>query len=99
MQTDAPNFRGTYPLAGERIGPAWRAAWTRLSESQWTCGGDIVAEVAPGVGIADATVANLLRQARQAGILAVEHRVPPGRKARASYYRVNPGAWGGKGAS
>lgn len=71
MKTDAPNFRGTYPLAGEKIGPAWRAAWAQLSRTSWVDGTSLAGEVGPPLELAPETVVNLLRQARQAGLLEV----------------------------
>lgn len=70
----APDFRGTYPSAGERIGPAWQAAWEDLADRQWVKGTDFAWKLAERVGLAPATIRGLLRQAAAASVLEVELR-------------------------
>lgn len=89
MRTEAPNIRGTYPLAGERIGPAWRAAWAELTTDTWTDGSSLAARVGPAHGIGAETVVNLLRQARAAGLLEVTQRRGHGRSRDSGHYRVS----------
>lgn len=84
MKNAAPNIRGNYPLAGERVGPAWRACWSLLSRTTWTDGTTLAGEVGPPNGLAPETVVNLLRQARQAGLLEVR-MVRVGSRQRGEY--------------
>lgn len=66
---DAPNIRGTYPLAGERIGPAWRAAWSFMANGSWVYAARVVAEMTSAAAIERKTAENLLRQAAHAGLI------------------------------
>lgn len=88
MKTDAPNISGTYPLAGERIGPAWREVWAMLSRTAWVDGADLAYSLAPRYGLQPKTVKGLLNQARTAGLLDVRLRRNPGRKRATAQYRV-----------
>lgn len=85
MQTDAPNIRGSYPLAGEKIGPAWQDAWATLTQDGWQDGSSLAASIAARHGIQAETVKNLLRQARAAGLLESQIRARSGGKASAHY--------------
>lgn len=89
MDTEAPNFNGNYPLAGERIGPAWREMWKMLDQITWLNAGDIAAVVAPKHDIKPMTVKNILRQARESGVLDQSLRVPAGRRRESAHYRVS----------
>lgn len=64
-----PQIRGNYPLAGDRIGPAWRRIWRELGDGQPRLAADFARDIAPVVGLAPNTVVNLLRQAAQEGLL------------------------------
>lgn len=86
MKTEAPNFSRNYPLAGDRIGPAWRELWSRLSESRWDAGVDLAAGLSERYDVTRPTVLGLLSKARAAGILDVEYR--PHRSRVAAFYRV-----------
>ena len=88
MKSEAPNFNGSYPLAGERIGPAWRDLWTLLADDQWQCGTDLASAVGSTHNLAEATVKNLLRSAARAGLLETTLAVPAGRTREAAHYRV-----------
>jgi hypothetical protein len=88
MNTEAPNIAGEYPLAGERIGPAWRAAWRMLDREQWINGGDVAAAVAPRCGLQVETVKNLLSSARRAGLLEQRIQRAHGRSRASAHYRV-----------
>ena len=85
MKTEAPNIRGNYPLGGERIGPAWRALWAQLSETDWTDGTEVSREVALADGLAVETVINLLRTARREGLLEVRMKSVSGGRQRGEY--------------
>jgi GTP-sensing pleiotropic transcriptional regulator CodY len=90
MNTEAPNFKGNYPLGGERIGPAWRVMWKMLNVRDWVSGVDLARTLADRVGLDSKTVANLLRRAADAGLL---NRKPirmkrPGGMRRVVHYRV-----------
>ena len=71
-----PNIRGAYPNKGERVGPAWAAAWRflrdgipcdtvtlvrRMTQVWWPNDEPITA----------ATARNLLRQAARAGVIRI----------------------------
>ena len=86
MKTEARNFSGTYPLAGEKIGPAWLACWDRLSDQCWVAGPDVVHEVAELTGLNRLTITGLLSGARRAGQLEVSYRLLNSRKS--AFYRV-----------
>ncbi len=82
---EAPNFSGTYPGAGERLGPAWRAVWALLADGEWHRTPDL--KVASDV-VLPITIKNLLREAHRAGVL--EHRLVPHAKygSMGEYRRV-----------
>lgn len=89
METDAPNFAGRYPLAGEKIGPAWQSAWNRLSATKWIEGPEIVEHVTTLHPLTAQTIKGLLAKARRAGVLDVQYRMHPTRRRRVAYYRVS----------
>lgn len=70
---EAPNIRGSYPLGGERLAPAWRAGWALLASAPgYWFSATRVAAVMASVGdspILPTTSRNLLRQAVKAGLL------------------------------
>lgn len=74
MKSPAPNHQGSYPLAGERIGPAWRELWSRLEKGEYVCGGCLAAEVAPKFNIKPTTAFRLLWAAGEVGLLIGERR-------------------------
>lgn len=94
-QREAPNFGKTeYPGNGERIGPAWRAAWATLSDGAWH-GRDELIEVMQrmahfhsGAGIVEITALNILRRARRNGILKTRSNYRPDGGRAASDYRI-----------
>lgn len=68
----APNFRGNYPNAGERIGPAWRAAWACLLRNEGQAfQEDLTDTMIEDGGIQEATATNLLRKAVKARVLTL----------------------------
>ena len=85
-----PNFFGNYPLDGERIGPAWRAAWSRLTAdpSRWHTADELAELMVDTSGVVDKTARNLLRQARQRGLLAVRYTSAWPARGRRSSYRI-----------
>lgn len=68
---EAPNFSGAYPLAGERLAPAWRAAWDLLLDGDWHHVQVLTLRMirSGDIGIQHNTAMNLLGQATKAGIL------------------------------
>lgn len=70
--TEAPSIRGNYPLAGERIGPAWRRTWSALADGEWHKGNDVARAVREDLH--PETIMTLLRQAVRAGLLEGEKR-------------------------
>jgi hypothetical protein len=90
QQPDPPNFRSSYPLAGERIGPAWRIGWAQLlaAKQNWIKGSDLAHQMAEASNILPKSALNLLISARAAGILEVSYRKVHGRKT--SFYRIKP---------
>lgn len=83
MDTEPRNIGGNYPLAGERIGPAWRSMWKLLSP-EWQYGDDLAAIVAEETGLAVRTLRNLLRKAVNARLLETRSLGKPGLQ-RAEY--------------
>lgn len=74
-----PNFSRSYPLAGEMIGPAWRAAWRALcAEPGWLRMRFLVGQMCRASGVQDKTARNLLAGARKAGLLVVRYDGPHG---------------------
>lgn len=90
METDAPSISGNYPLAGEKIGPAWRAAWSQLSQKTWADAASLAGELAAQHGLSQKTLANLLREARKAGLLEVRYAAArrAGETHKRAEYRV-----------
>jgi GTP-sensing pleiotropic transcriptional regulator CodY len=83
--TEPKNISGAYPLAGERVGPAWRDIWAELDKG-WTDGPTLAARVAQAHGLERKTVDNLLRAGRKAGVL--ESRVEGRPGLQRAQYRV-----------
>lgn len=74
VETDeAPNIRGRYPLAGVRLGPAWRAAWRALGTGEWVEMRAMSIELGREHGLTPQAVAAVLTQATVARLL--ERRV------------------------
>jgi hypothetical protein len=84
MDTEPRNFKNSYPLGGEKIGPAWRQAWRALDVKRWTPAGD-VEQMGPAAGVLPGTMRNLLRQAVKAGQLEVRYVKAPSGQKRAEY--------------
>lgn len=63
MTNPAPDFNPGYPSTGERIGPAWRAAWLLLSDERWHSSADLRAVMMPAGPVVAGTAMNLLGQA------------------------------------
>ena len=92
-QREAPNFGpdSSYPLGGERIGPAWRAAWTALlAEPRGIPAPALKIAMCAAADIIDKTAELLLQKARKAGILEV--RYVKGRR-RVAWYRIARERW------
>lgn len=96
VKTDAPNFSktGRYPLAGERIGPAWREAWKVLASAYWTNGTELSNQIAMKSDVEAKTVKLLLWKAEKAGILDKRIKVVKGASGERGQaeYRVSV-AW------
>jgi hypothetical protein len=88
---DPPNFSRNYPLGGERIGPAWRAAWRVLASSprRWHTAGAL-AERMTAEQIEDRTARTLLAAARSADVIEVRYRVTGTPRRRRAEYRTAP---------
>ena len=64
----APAFSANgYPLAGERIGPAWVAAWCLLHQHATVSTEDLVTAMHEHHGVAPSTARSLLGMAAKAG--------------------------------
>lgn len=48
------------PHAGDRTGPAWSRVIDQLKDGQWHLWTDVVSSVAPGSGLVEKTVSNLI---------------------------------------
>lgn len=82
----APDFKGRYPSAGERIGPAWQIIWEALGDGRELT----ITEMSdlPGVEVVRATISSLMYEARKAGVVTsrtVNH--PRTKGLRLSYFR------------
>lgn len=86
---EPPNFSGQYPLAGSRIGPAWRLGWHELVAAypRWVPGPDLSARMSEA-GIQERTAKGLLQGARRARLLAVRYRKSGQHGQRRAEYRV-----------
>ena len=92
-QHEVPNFGpdSSYPLGGEQIGPAWRAAWALLlAEPCGVPGPTLVVAMCLAANIIDKTAVLLLQKARKAGILEVRYVI--GRR-RVAWYRIAREHW------
>lgn len=83
------NIGGTYPLAGARVGPAWRIAWRHLADQHphWVPRASLVATMA-STGILPETAERLLKKARKVGVLEARYRQTAGRGQRRTEYRI-----------
>lgn len=71
----APNFGGNYPMGGERLAPAWQAAWDTLGNGRYHAVEDLIDVMAIGTTpLTERTRMNLLHAARRAGLLEVRYR-------------------------
>lgn len=65
--SQAPDFKGTYPSAGQYIGPLWQRMWDYMSDGQWVTYWDLADATAADPDqdyvAARATVRNILHQA------------------------------------
>jgi hypothetical protein len=86
---EAPNIAGNYPLGGEKIGPAWRAAWHFLATThpRWMPKRDITA-VMVRTGIVEDTAESLLQQASRRRVLEVRYRKTDNRGQTRAQYRI-----------
>lgn len=87
MDTPARNFHRNYPLAGERIGPAWLALWSALHPRQWQTGRSLAEPLAPRLGVAEATLSNLLWRAEKSGHVQKRIVVDKARSRKVVQYR------------
>lgn len=81
----APQINGDYPLAGDRVGPAWRRLWRELRDGQ-PHAGLALQRLAPRLDVAPRTIAELLRQAARRGVI---EQVGGGRGRKVSYRRTD----------
>lgn len=88
MSKEPPNFEREYPLAGARIGPAWRAAWELLQDGEWHGKIEIESAMCEAGPVASITAMNLLRQARRAGLLETRRTTRPDGGCGPSDYRI-----------
>ena len=87
----APDYAPGWPSGAERLGPAWADVWACLQGAgpHWRT----VAEVADRSnvarhGLALATVANMLRLARRAGLVEVKREVCGYPLVKRALYRI-----------
>lgn len=90
MANRVPNIAGDYPLAGEKIGPAWRDTWAVLSSGKWFAGADVAQWVAARQPVDPRTVIGLMQKARKAGLLEVKilKTKRDGVKRSRAHYRI-----------
>lgn len=81
----APNFgKSNYPMGGERIGPAWQAAWDILCDGEWHNSRPVKDAMTAAGPILDLTANEVLRQSARSGL--TERRVRRG----VGYIRLRP---------
>jgi len=93
----APDWKPGQPSTFERIGPAWASVWAYLGRTSpdWRTAHEI--RLAPTVAhhdLARSTIENMLREARQAGLLQVKYRKCGDPKVKRACYRrttLSPG--------
>lgn len=87
-----PQINGNYPLAGERLGPAWRRMWRELGDGQPHVSRDFARRLAPHIGIKIDTIEELLRQAARRGVIErveIESPRAAGRRTLVAYRRTD----------
>lgn len=79
---DAPNFSGSYPLAGKLIGPAWREIWRVLHEEQGRAveRRPLAEHVARLCGVVPGTAEGLMWKAGRLGLIKVTYSMATGRR-------------------
>lgn len=85
-QETAPNFSGDYPMAGERIGPAWQRVWDRMADRKWLMTQVIARDPELRGDLQPKTMENLIRRAFRAGLLERRYAGSP----RMAFYRRKP---------
>lgn len=90
ITNNAPNFAGTYPLAAERLGPAWRETWRVLAASPrtWHRGHELAERVAPRHGLTVQAVSSLLADAARYGLLERRYVRDGNPRRRRALYRL-----------
>jgi len=90
-----PQIKGNYPLAGKRIGPAWRRIWRELGDGEVHAGRALAGWLAPLTDVAVVTIEEMLRQAASRGLIErVSVRAPQpspagGRRTLVAYRRTD----------
>jgi hypothetical protein len=87
MDTEPSNFYPNlpYPLAGERIGPAWRLMWRELSP-RWQEAQGLCQRVAQRSEVTESTLRKMLRKAASRKI--IEYRLTGHLGNQRAEYRV-----------
>lgn len=88
MESDPPNFNGSYPLAGALVGKAWALLWRNLSETEWAETPLLAESVMRHVPVRRSTIATLLHTGRRFGVLESELQWSPSRRRTTARYRV-----------
>lgn len=83
------NYDGAYPLAGARIGPAWREMWATMCRKG--CLPADFEDVRIRHDLAPSTIRGMLRRGAAAGVLSVTYRRERvnGRMRNRAYFRVS----------
>lgn len=81
--SQAPNYDGEWPRAGERIGPTWQAIWDDLENGKWKTGKQLAHK--HNVLVVPDTVFHILKKAYDAGVLERATRAKPN-NPKLTYY-------------
>lgn len=77
-------------MGGTLIGPAWQAAWDALADGEWHPLPTLVDQMQRASTVAEKTAQNLMRAARQAGLVEVRYVERSDSRYRAVQYRLVP---------
>ena len=88
---DAPRLtrrsNSDYPLGGEKLGPAWIAAWEFMEDFRWKGVRELERVMAEASGVAPKTAYGLLNKARSMGFLEAKYGLSSNNRAMLTDYR------------
>lgn len=88
---DAPKLtkrsNSDFPLGGEKLGPAWIAAWEFMEDCRWKGVRELQEVMAEASDVAPKTAYNLLNKARIMGFLEARYGLSSKNRAMLTDYR------------